>query len=181
MYHKSTNKGFTLVEMIVVVAVIGILASIVYANFGAARAAARDDVRKSALKEMQLSLELYRAQYGTYPVTGCGAGASAWAGPGPVGSFPSGQSCNDYIPGLVPDFIPSLPTDPNRENEAGIGYYYRSDGTSYKLLSNAIEQKVINSYNDEFARCPQTGAPGCTGGSPATNEYAVYSAGGVQW
>jgi prepilin-type N-terminal cleavage/methylation domain-containing protein len=181
MYFQTKKQGFTLVEMMVVVSIIGILASIIYANFGSARALSRDDVRKSALKETQLALELYKAQHGSYPLTGCGAGAGVWAGPGPTGgAFTSAQSCTVYIPGLAPGFIAVLPADPSRENEAGFGFYYRSDGASYKLVNNAVEQKLISSYNDEFARCPQTGG-GCTGASPVGTHYAVYSSGAVQW
>ncbi len=63
MKKITRSLGFTLVELMVVISVIGILSSIVYANFGSARASARDDIRKSALKEVQLAIELYKAQY----------------------------------------------------------------------------------------------------------------------
>lgn len=180
MKHISRSFGFTLVELMVVVSVIGILSSIVYANFGGARSASRDDVRKSALKEVQLALELYKAQFGSYPSAGCGAAVGSWVGPGPVGSMPSGVSCDVYIAGLMPDFIASLPVDPSRESEAGIGYYYRSDGASYKLISNAIERKQVSTYEDEYARCPSQGG-GCASATPPTNEYGVFSSGGAQW
>lgn len=182
MQPKIHTKAFTLVEMMVVVSIIGILSAIVYANFGSARAAARDDVRKAALKETQLALELYKAQYGSYPPAGCSAGAGVWVGVGPAGgNFSSAQSCTNFIPGLAPDFIGVLPVDPYRENEAGIGFFYQSDGASYKLINNGVEQKIIGSYNDEFSRCPQSGGPGCVAASPIGTEYAVYSAGAIQW
>ncbi len=182
MPHKIKKQGFTLVEIMVVVSIIGILSSIVYANFGAARAAARDDVRKAALKETQLALELYKAQYGSYPPAGCSAGAGVWVGVGSAGgNFSSAQSCTNFIPGLAPDFIAVLPADPNRENEAGIGFFYQSNGTSYKLINNGVEQKTISSFSDEFSRCPSSGGPGCAAASPAGTEYAVYSAGAQQW
>ncbi|MFM2339891.1 MAG: hypothetical protein RLZZ360_527 [Candidatus Parcubacteria bacterium] len=180
MQKFSAHFGFTLVELMVVVSVIGILSSIVYANFGGARAGARDDVRKSALKEMQLAIELYKAQYGNYPPSGCSAGAGVWTGPGPTGSFPNAVTCDMYIAGLMPDFIAQLPTDPTRENELGIGYYYQSDGVSYKLLSNAIEQKMVTSYSDDYARCPGQGGS-CPAATPPTAVYAVYASGAAQW
>ncbi len=177
---NSRFFGFTLVELMVVVSVIGILSSIVYANFGGARSASRDDVRKSALKEVQLALELYKAQYGSYPAAGCSVGSGVWAGPGPSGSMPAASTCSVYIVGLTPDFIATLPTDPSRESEAGIGYYYQSDGASYKFINNAIERKMVSSYEDEYARCPSQGG-GCTAGTPPAGEYSVYSSGGAQW
>jgi prepilin-type N-terminal cleavage/methylation domain-containing protein len=55
---KKMDLGFTLVELMVVVSVIGILSSIVYANFGSARGAARDDIRKSSLEEVQVGTRI---------------------------------------------------------------------------------------------------------------------------
>ncbi len=175
MKKNKKSLGFTLVELLVTISIIGILASIVYANFGGARASARDDIRKSALKEVQLSLELYKAQNGQYPAAGCGAGTSNYAGP----SRTTGTACADYIAGLVPDFIAALPVDPS--NETGDpGFSYRSNGTDYKLMSfNAVEVKTVT-VNDEFFRC--LSVAGC-GGSAAdqARTYAVYSAGAAAW
>ena len=46
----------------VVVGIIAILSSILYANFNEARMIARDKTRMTTLKEVQLALELYKAQ-----------------------------------------------------------------------------------------------------------------------
>jgi len=53
------NKGFTLVEILVVIAIIGILSSIVLASMGGARAKGRDTKRISDVKQLQLALQLY--------------------------------------------------------------------------------------------------------------------------
>lgn len=158
----AARKGFTLVELMVAISIIGILSSIVYANFGEARKAARDDVRKTSLKEMQLAIEFYKAQNDEYPAAGCGAGTTSFA--------EADATCAQYVTGLVPDFIPALPTDPNRENEPGVGFMYRSDGENYKLLiKDAVEVKMVTA-GDEFSN---------DDGDPDT--YAVYSAGAVNW
>ena len=173
------KSGFTLVELMVVVAIIGILAAVVYANFNDARAQSRDKARMVALKEAQLALEFYKAQYGQYPAQGCG-GANTFAGPG---SATAGfAQCDDYMQGLVPDFLPELPRDPNRENEAGVGFYYQTNAsrTAYKLMSyQAVEQILITGYGDELARCPS--ASGQCAGSFFPNAYAVYSVGAETW
>ncbi len=181
MKIKINISGFTLVELIVVISIIGILASIVYANFGGARGAARDDVRAAAVKELQLAIELYRAQFGVYPSSGCAAsGTASWAGPGPE-TLPEFVSCANYINGLVPDFIASLPTDPLSENTSNVGYYYRSNGSSYKLMSfNAVEAKLVTSADHELARCPDFST--CGGGvSDRPRTYATFSAGATTW
>lgn len=181
---KITNRakaGFTLVELMVVVAIIGILAAVVYTNFNDARAQSRDKARMVALKEAQLALEFYKAQYGQYPAQGCG-GSNTFAGPGLAGGAGLAQ-CDDYMQGLVPDFLPELPRDPNRENETGVGFYYQTNTsrTAYKLMSyQAVEQILVTSYGDELARCPGAGGTNCPVAVPP-NTYAVYSAGAETW
>ena len=179
MFTFSSHKGFTLVELIVVISIIGILASIVFANFGSARAVSRDDVRNAAVKELQLAIELYKAQYGTYPAAGCSASAAQWAGPGP--GTGANIACQTYIVGLVPDFIAALPTDPTVEATTDTGYYYRTNGTAYKIMSfNTVEQKRVTSSDNELARCPSFSS---CGGTAADRErtYAAFSAGAETW
>lgn len=177
---KQKVFGFTLIELLVVIAIIATLAAVLFASFSDARALARDEARKAALKEVQLALELYRSQNGRYPDAGCSA--TAWAGPGPH-SASWGTQCDEYIVGLVPDFISQLPTDPTREDEDNIGYLYRSDGNSYKLLANrSVEFDFVQSYADEFARCPFSfGVTYCDASGPQNDVYAVYSAGAEDW
>ncbi|MFN3692566.1 MAG: type II secretion system protein [Candidatus Paceibacteria bacterium] len=179
MYRFFRKTGFTLVELMVVMSVIGILSSIVYANYSSSRAVSRDEVRKSALKSMQVAIELYKSQYGVYPPQGCGT-SPTWAGPGPQPAY--GCTADTYVTGLVPDFIAALPTDPLSENTNGLGFLYRSTGTDYKLMvHNSVETKTVTTYEDEFARCPQSyGTANCPA-VPMPRVYAVYSPGAVGW
>lgn len=77
IYSKaSAQRGFTLIELIVVISIIGILASVLVANFMQVREKTRDGVRKSDLEQIRLALETYRIDVGSYPValysdTGC--------------------------------------------------------------------------------------------------------------
>ncbi len=70
MNMKYKNNGFTLIEMLVVISLIGILAAIALVSFGGAQKQARDSARKSDLKQYQTSLELYgNMTNGLYPST----------------------------------------------------------------------------------------------------------------
>lgn len=61
------NKGFTLVELLVVLAIIGILGSIVIASTGASRGKAHDTRRASDMREIQIGLALYYDVNKVYP------------------------------------------------------------------------------------------------------------------
>lgn len=53
-------KGFTLIEILVVIAIIGTLSALLLPNFMDARARARDAQRKSDLNQIQKALEMYK-------------------------------------------------------------------------------------------------------------------------
>ncbi|OGY64756.1 MAG: hypothetical protein A3J53_02595 [Candidatus Harrisonbacteria bacterium RIFCSPHIGHO2_02_FULL_40_20] len=66
-YNK---KGFTLIEMLIVISIIGILASIVLVGLGAFRSRGRDTRRIADLREAQGALELYYTKFQQYPSSG---------------------------------------------------------------------------------------------------------------
>jgi type II secretion system protein G len=65
------RSGFTLIEILVVVVIIGLLAAISANNFSAAQDKARISALRSNLKNISVALEQYSAdQNGSYPATG---------------------------------------------------------------------------------------------------------------
>ena len=63
------SKGFTLIEVLMVVAVIGILAAVAISQFAAYRARAYDTQMKSDLKNAAVAMESYFANKNSYPTT----------------------------------------------------------------------------------------------------------------
>lgn len=65
----SSDEGFTLLELIVVVAVLGILAAIAVQQFQVHRARAIDASMRSDLKNAAMAMESYYGEYLAYPNT----------------------------------------------------------------------------------------------------------------
>lgn len=63
IFHKT---GFTLLELLVVIAVIGILAAVVMASMSAAREKGRDATIMATISNMRSQFELYYTQHNTY-------------------------------------------------------------------------------------------------------------------
>ncbi len=67
------KKGFTLVELLVVVAIIGLMAGIATVSVNSVRSKARDARRVADIKQIQNALELYYSDSGTYPAAAVAA------------------------------------------------------------------------------------------------------------
>lgn len=157
---KTRSDGFTLLEILVVLAVISILATILVANFSDARKNAKNKAIRTSLSEVQLALEVYKAQNSRYPAA---------------------------MSSLVPSFVQRLPVASEYANPScSFNYSTDAGGSYYKLtaqncFAGATSQVNGVSPNDEFARCPTTcgGAGVC---NPASLNFyesmAVYSSGG---
>lgn len=62
------KKGFTLLELIIVIAIIGILATVILAALGSAKEKGRDGRRERDIHEIQTALGLYHTSNSAYPI-----------------------------------------------------------------------------------------------------------------
>ncbi|MDA1260679.1 MAG: hypothetical protein O3A20_08660, partial [Planctomycetota bacterium] len=119
-----------------VVTILAMLAGILIPVLDDAGRSAREARRGSDLKNVQAALETYRRTFGLYPDT-----AGAWSGDMSDNGGHGYDAIDPYILGLVPDFLPSLPKDPDSQYPtASAGYMYRSNTTDYKFVLNGTPE-----------------------------------------
>jgi prepilin-type N-terminal cleavage/methylation domain-containing protein len=103
--------GFTLIELMVVIAIISLLASIVLVGMGSSRARARDAKRNHNLHQVKLALELYFSDNNKYPSIGPADTVFNWTGlAGPLATYmPLGipTDPSGFIVSYVADANPS--------------------------------------------------------------------------
>jgi type IV pilus assembly protein PilA len=66
---KKAQQGFTIIELLIVIAIIAILAGLVLNNFQGAQAKARDTQRVTDINNVHSKLEEYYNENGGYPQT----------------------------------------------------------------------------------------------------------------
>jgi prepilin-type N-terminal cleavage/methylation domain-containing protein len=112
---KREQKGFTLLEILLVIATIGILAAIVIIAINPTRqiSQARNAERRSEINSIYKALEQYLIETGSYPVgiTSTVLQDICNTGNNGVGQGTVGSNCID-LRVLVPDYIAGIPGDP---------------------------------------------------------------------
>ena len=117
------RQGFTIVELLIVIVVIGILAAITIVAYNGVQTRAKNAQTQSALSGVAKKIEVYYAENGNYPSTG-NLNASLTDDNCPIGS-----SQANWVPGLT-----DLPqsSQPYRGVGGGTGcFVYSSDGQYY--------------------------------------------------
>lgn len=97
--HKN-KKGFTIVELLIVIVVIGILATLVIVTFTGIQQKARNTQRQTDIKAVQGYVESFYAEFGFYPT---------------ASDLNTGTFRSAYLKGLDPHAL----SDPKQPNDGG--------------------------------------------------------------
>lgn len=118
------NKGFTLIEFLVVVATFSLLSSIVLVDVSSTLKKARDARRLTDMQNIQNALEMYKSNYGYYPEN-TDNDYSGWD-TGYNGGLTGGDI---FIDPLNPVYIIKTPGDPiTTAYNSGYSYYRYAAG-----------------------------------------------------
>jgi prepilin-type N-terminal cleavage/methylation domain-containing protein len=155
------RRGFTLVELLVVISIMAILAAVLLANVANSQKISRDSQRKSDLRSLQTAIEAYRHKYGHYPDMGCTDTDSSGTKNG--FGWSDEKTCQVYIVGLAPEFIPHLPHDPSIGSNPGYAYVtnvadsnYPTAGLVYKIMALWTVEADTLTYTHPFKSCDVT-------------------------
>lgn len=171
-FYTKTNQGFTLIELMIVMVIMGVLATIGVGSFISSQKKSRDAKRKSELRQVAQALEAYYNDNSAYPTgnttdgrikvcdaTGENGGAleCTW------GTSPFKSSSNTTT------YMIKLPKDPKSDWR----YYYRKTTTNkwyqlYARLENDQDADYVSSAT--YPNCDSLNSLKCTYGisSPDT-------------
>ena len=127
--HQQTgllnSRGFSLVEIMIVLAIIGIIVGIMANNFSGGLDKAKVKQAKITIAQLTDRLEMYQTDCSTYPTTEEGLDALLTA--------PGGDSCEEWGP---EPYMKKLPKDPWKRD-----YIYESDGGEFTITSLGKDKK----------------------------------------
>lgn len=122
---QSLRKGFTLLEILIVVAVFGLLATLAVLSLNSARASLRDAQRLSDVSVLRAGLSQYWLEKATYPV-------SDGVELGLPGSNTDILSTNGFVSrddATTPIYLQRVPVGPR----GGEYYRYRGDANGFSI------------------------------------------------
>lgn len=145
MINMRISRGFTAVEILVVISIVSVLASATLVNVSSSRANTRDKVRISHIGQMQNALSLYFVDNKIYPAT---------------------------LNSLIPNYISGIPPDPSG---GSYYYAARdldsspSSCESYHLGALMERRPIFINFPDKDSPISPTSTPVCTGSAADFN------------
>jgi len=165
----KSKKSFTLIELLIVIAIIGIIATFIIVSVRSAQSRARDSKRAADLESLNTAIQTYYRATGHFPSLpkDCGNAAGNGVSSNQVTRWATGACLVDnFVVDLVPTYVPSLPKDPGptlvQDGKAVRGFVYfraNSGGSEcYKIVA-------MNPENPKDVRYQSIWDPARDGGS----------------
>lgn len=158
-----TRRAFTMIELMVVVAIIGLMASVVLALLTGVQKDARDKRRIDDLTQIQKALELYYTDHQYYPKESAGANGDV--------------STNITFMTMMQTYLKGIPRDPTGLADPTFYYYYdgkaNCGGTDYALVFVRQLDKPENSNYADFLNTTCNGVLDGEGRGGGTASYTI--------
>lgn len=135
---KTDEKGFTLIEILVVIGIIAILAAVVLIAINPARqfAQANDSQRSSNINAILNAVGQNLADNRGVFTCDDGSGGNI---PLPTSRTEIGTAVTNFTC-LTPKYLPAIPFDPTTGDDANTGYFIVQDSTTGRITVDATSQ-----------------------------------------
>lgn len=143
------NQGFSLLEMLVVMAIMGIILTVSAVSYLTIQQKGRDSRRQTDIEQLRTALEVYRSQTGAYPSI---AADNTWA---------NASNLNNVL--VTPGYMQKIPSDP--QQSATYPYQYKS--------WNSWQRYCIVAYFERGSTLSQCVAPTQPAPTPQYNYRIV--------
>jgi prepilin-type N-terminal cleavage/methylation domain-containing protein len=147
MTSSASNKsGFTLIEMLTVVAIIAILAGLLFPAISAARRKAQVAQAQTEIKSIESALKTYYTEYGRWPI-GNGGGDDFSYGKFETGGQYTGCCDNYYLMGV----LRGIPDPAGYNSTCGSNYQGQNNPRNIVFLEIAAgSQDSLGNYLDPW-------------------------------
>jgi len=148
--QPAGRQGFTLIEILIAIAIIAILTAIGIVSYGSVNRRARDAKRFGDIEQIRSALEMYRSDKGYYPAVN-------------TSGFDSAANLNDAL-NTSGGYIPVIPADPQNTVHS---YYYAAsnlDGVSGNYYGYCL---------CSYLETQETTTSSCADTLPAACKYGV--------
>lgn len=156
----AKQKGFTIVELLVVIVVIAILAAITLVVFNGTQSRARDSRRMSDLELLAKSTGLYAADNGDYVSVNCGSSGNGWLptdydGAGPAISINDCLINGGYIQRAIKDpsglsSCAGLTCYAYMKGDCGLGTFYYAHLETLPQNSTDLDSTCNTTYDTSY-------------------------------
>jgi prepilin-type N-terminal cleavage/methylation domain-containing protein len=152
------KKGFSLIELLVVISILAVIIAVAIPNFLSARQRGSDTKKKDEINQLKYALRLYYNDYQIYPangndgigyinyIFGCGVNGTSSCKSTCTGSFAAGGTGCDTV------YMKQFPSDLG----SSMYYYQRSSGDDFCLkvgLDNASDPDLDKSQSRCATSC----------------------------
>jgi type II secretion system protein G len=161
------KQGFTLMELLIVIAILGILVAVGVVSFATSQKRSRDISRKNDLRQLSIALETYYNDFDHYPLSDIEGNMLA-CGVDAMEQCEWGDTWKNTTTNPETIYMLKLPADPGGGN-----FYYISDATGtyfrlYARIENDQDEGLgVNLEGYENTDCG--GGTECTYGIASSN------------